>query len=626
MRKRQSGIFLVSAAIAVAVVGMLITFWGINYSRQMRTEKAERIGDALKVMGSAVEAFTVKYRGEIEALFESNKSFSVKGIAFNKLPDVGGHQYMSNLSADNIIRVMGMAGVSTAPPPGVGEYGIQVYRVCDKTVTPKVCSINSLTYLTEPMKRTYSSEADIDFAAVVARRAGVFGGISTNENAGQFRFLDENKAPISVSNPRGVAGLVAVRGGAQIGNMDLNLRRDGSLPMTSQLNMTSRNAKGKDVHHDIVGAGNISGNGKLSMGSLQTSVADVGALTATGAAAFKQGATITGTTNIRGTTTISGKTEIAGDTAIDGTLSVKREGGGKSATTVAPDSVTADWLKSASGVVELSGQTKEGDSCDVWGIARDADGRILSCQNVKGSRVWKLSAPRSKNEIPDVLIKEITDQIYGNEKWTLTEYNLFPSALMRYLEKTKSTEYRLTGAGRVVFCTLDSGGKVPVDGVTITYKSGSYVISGPTRRPVVCLAKGNAAAGLVMTHYTSGPFSSAVITPSKYTESAGEINARLERLAMPPSITSTVSAQTMLGGLPIRTGRMDTTRIEGAVSCSVDWSRSSMGGNGGNYRMAPIFEADSDGTPMLKYSPMDYIWVSCNFRNHADARRAGFPI
>ncbi|EON11829.1 hypothetical protein [Pandoraea sp. SD6-2] len=66
MRSGQSGFFLVSAAVAVAVVGMLITFRGVQQRRQMRIERAERIGESLKAIGDAVETFTVKHHGEIE--------------------------------------------------------------------------------------------------------------------------------------------------------------------------------------------------------------------------------------------------------------------------------------------------------------------------------------------------------------------------------------------------------------------------------------------------------------------------------------------------------------------------------------------------------------------------------
>lgn len=81
MRKQQSGIFLISAAIAVAVLGVMISFWGVHQARQMRTEKAERMGEALKLMGDKVQSFVVEHHNAIVALLgPSAKPFTVRGV------------------------------------------------------------------------------------------------------------------------------------------------------------------------------------------------------------------------------------------------------------------------------------------------------------------------------------------------------------------------------------------------------------------------------------------------------------------------------------------------------------------------------------------------------------------
>lgn len=628
----------------------MVTFWGINYARQMRTERAERVGEALKVVGNAVDTFAVKYHREIsEVLADPNKrpSFTVRGITFRKEGGTfdGKVAYLDNLSAENVIRALKLPGVSRTPPPGLGKYAIQIYRTCDFPQLPETCRLDSLTYITEPMKRNYSSAPDFSLAAIAARKIGALGGISTKDDPANFRFIDGPDTTIAVGNPAGLPGLIAVRGGALTDAMDIDVRRDGSLPMTGKLDMKSTGPGGEKrndivgvgkldtqsinvagdgtIHggltlgHDlnlaspkkksnIVGAGNIEGSGKLSMNSLDVQSADVGALKASESVAISKDATIDGTLRVGSETRRASK---------------------QSATIVTGDSVQANSLKSASGIVELKNAVTPGTTCNVRGISRDSAGRVMSCQEVNKQWVWKLSAPRNKDEVPKEIIKEITDTVYRDAQWTITEFDLMPYSWLTMLTRG-TTKYVLAGAAGVVFCTLDSQGKPVVDGETIDYQNGVYTISGPTRRRVVCLAQGNNGRKMVMRQTSENPYSSIEIRPAAVISNAGEVNRRLERLTMPTALPpGLVTAQTMLGGRGFRDkGRDTTTRIEGATSCRVDWPRSSIGGYGGAYRFASDFEADTDGTPMLTYSSMDSIWILCKFRTVADAQRSGLKV
>ncbi|AJC20378.1 hypothetical protein [Pandoraea pulmonicola] len=523
MRKRQSGIFLVSAAIAVAVVGMLITFWGVNYSRQMRTEKAERVGEALKAIGDAVDTFAVRYHADIQRVFEEpNRKFSVNGVEF-KLTSAGNafdEDHLSNLSAENLIKALRLPGVSSRPPSGVGEYAIRIYRTCGGT--PKICQLRTLTFLTEPMKRTYSSEADFDFAAVAARKIGAAGGISTQDRPQNFRFIDEKDNPIPVKNPLNLAGLIAIRGGAQTDNLNLNVKRDGSLPMTGDLTMSGKDARGNSVEHSIVGVKNISGSGVLAMDELK----------------IKKEATISGKLNlekeldlrknnivgagdIRGSGKLVMNSLTVNDADVGGKFTAKKgarfEGdlnmsGNeiKGAKKLEAENVTASGnLKSGEGLVELGKGVKLGDECSIWGLARDNDGRVVSCQREKErSNVWRWklsSAPQTVKEVPVAIREEIERLVRLGEGWKMSVLSV-DGRLSRGVVDPGNLYFRTNaGTSKVMACALlppQAGlrtSRTPI----MSLGDIGYVV-GTGADELICLSKGRGSVRLDAYAWTWG--------------------------------------------------------------------------------------------------------------------------
>lgn len=417
MRRNQSGIFLVSAAIAIAVVGMLITFWGVNQMRQMRVERAERVGHGLKIVGSAADAFVAKYYKQISELLSApGKTFPIKGHTFAHVPASSsfGYAYMGNLDAAALIKVLDISGVGSKPPHGLGDYEIRIYRKCDRENPPN-CQINSLTYLTEPAKRAYSSAPDYAFAAIVAKTVGVFGGTSTLDKPDEFRFVDENSQPIpeAVPNPLGKPGLVAMRGGYLTHSLDVNVRRDGSRNITGDLDFESGSS-----NQSIKGIKNIVGVGKLTMNELEIK----GKATVKGPLHLsddggKNRQDIVGARNIEGDGTlkmrgidVQGAT-VAGDATIRGGLHAQRGATVGGALRMQRNNiesagqVTADRLQSDSGVIRLDRSNEQNASCQPGEIGRDASGKMLSCQDSDGGWTWQLA--RTTEYVTQVVHKEV---------------------------------------------------------------------------------------------------------------------------------------------------------------------------------------------------------------------------
>ncbi|VVD97795.1 hypothetical protein PPN31114_01956 [Pandoraea pneumonica] len=408
MRSKQRGVFLIGATIAVAVVGILVAFWGQHQMQQMRIEKGERVGESLKVLGNHVQDFMVKHHGDIKALFLQREGASRKiaesGIELTRRYDVWLRaKTISDLTVEKLIRLTGAKGTGSSPPLAGAEYRIVVYSTncADKT---EPCDIDAVTYLTAPIKSTYSNGADWVASGAALAKLGVLGGISRQGDPNVFRFLDGNGPVINtVRNPErpAIAGLLAMRGGYQTSAQDAFLRRDGTREMQGDLNLSGNN---------IVNAKQIT----------NVELVDVEKMTAK---------TITATENIHSDGQISAKGIFSSDGAtITGKLEVKNQG------VHADGEIRAQGeLRSEAGVVRLKGAV--GGSCSDRGIGLDEQGRVMSCQ----SGTWTLGAlPKDSTEVSEDIRSEI---VKGYVPWdvasiTVNNYRDFKARC----ESTTTTE------------------------------------------------------------------------------------------------------------------------------------------------------------------------------------------
>lgn len=508
MRKRQSGVFLISAAVAVAVVGLLISFWGINQSRHMRIEKAERVGEALKAVGGRVESFVVAHHHEIDALLrDSKRTFEVNGVTFVQKSDALG-RFVGNLDATTLIKVTGAVGMGTTPPGNVGEYAIRVYPACDAKGT---CNVETLTYISKPMLKRYSAEPDIDAAVIAARKIGALGGVSSDEGKKEFRFLDSGGSTGCVFNPVGAAGLVAIRGGYATSAQSVFVRRDGS-KMKGPLDFEERDKNDKTItRHNIVGVGEVKANtivadgkvkakqieitgsanikGELDLSDQGTNHSIVGAKDITGTGTLQVGqANVTGTANV-------GSLHASKGATLGGALKMQGknidEAGDVSAKNLLTESFSAE-----SGVVQLKKGKMAGTTCDVWGLTRDDDGKLLSCQRSSpGSNywVWKLaSTPGSVKEVPKEIIKEIEKAILVDQQWRVSRFSLAPS---REGAKLGSALYFYVSSRRdakVLACTIVNGNGQGAE-LRAAKDQGNFIVtqSPSGREQLICLSKGS---------------------------------------------------------------------------------------------------------------------------------------
>ncbi|WP_087721940.1 hypothetical protein [Pandoraea sp. PE-S2T-3] len=462
MRSKQRGVFLIGATIAVAVVGLLIAFWGRHQMQQMRIEKGERVGEALKVLGNHVQDFMVQHHGEIKTLFggkDPRITLKIPAGEITLTRKFNGYfqaTTIEDLTVEKLIRATGAKGIGASPPLPGAQYHIVVYSDnCADEKQP--CDINAVTYLSAPIKSTYSTEPDWVASGAALTKLGVLGGISRHEAPGTFRFLDGNGTVVNtVQNPAqpAVAGLIAMRGGYQTSAQDVFLRRDGTRAMEGDLKMGDKDIVGarnisatervttssvfatknlvagysKDKHDEliktmdggviaeggiysgknVVAVGEVSADGDVHTKKSVRADADVKAIgnVSAGGTLIGNGATINGTLSVAGTgaSVKLGEVTIGSDQR---SMTVRNDVWGYG------DVWAAGKLWSERGVIQLDG--KVGGTCKERGIGLNADGRVMSCQN----GTWQLgSVPKDPSEVPkDVRDKIERDGQLGYASW-----------------------------------------------------------------------------------------------------------------------------------------------------------------------------------------------------------------
>lgn len=139
-----------------------------------------------------------------------------------------------------------------------------------------------------------------DLLGKAMQAAGVDSGVSKTESSvsgysGQWAEQAANYNNISAS------GLLAYRAGYSSTLYSVYLRRDGTLPMTGDLNMG-----GKSINN----VANISASGAITAAGLQS----------TGAATIGDTLTVNGTSNLKGAATISNNLTVTGNEQVNGSI------------------------------------------------------------------------------------------------------------------------------------------------------------------------------------------------------------------------------------------------------------------------------------------------------------------
>jgi len=629
MRKKQTGAFLISAAIAVAILGVLISFWGVNYARQMRIERAERIGEALKIVGDRVQSFVVEHHHEIDALLRDGKpELKAGGETFQRETDSQGNVYVGKLTAARLIKATNASGIGERPPGNVGEYVIRVYLSPD--IAGQKRNVETLTYIERPISKPYSSGPDMDAAAIAARKIGMLGGVSQTDGGHAFRFLDASGRSSTVENFATTGGLVAMRGGYSTSAMDVYLRRDGSRAMTGDLQMDK---------HDIVGAGKIVGDELKVANATVTGTLDVSGATIKGHLNLTDPSTkarsdIVGAGDIKGDGTLTMRDLEVASAAVNGLLRASNvqvskdlnvDGDLNAGKAVADTVASKKALKSGSGVVVLEKEYRVGGSCGGVGgidrsasngIALDGGGRVLSCQG--GS--WQLaSTPKTITEVPDPIIQVIRK----NEAMWLSVFKPGQNQGMSSVQGALACAHvDMSRSDLTSGAFLTASGNVGSPEITLKSDGSISFYRSGLGGEVACLSRSKWVKGEVYSITGPNSFTYLTVSPREQYES-NSFAFQDKAIAI---FTRRQQEHIVMGIWKYAWGNCNgryRSRMKGALACTVreqSWCYSTSGGS----KRASV-EMDTDGTPIVDFGNT-YGEVSCAFPTKAAALAAGFSV
>lgn len=288
-RRRQRGIISLAQLQIVLGISMLVTTAGLwQQARTLKQNQAVAQADALVQLTNAVTTYTTN---QFTPLVNGT---AVTGVANAYSPTVAELQAQGVLSSS-------FAATNYYNPALNPGYQIQITTQPAACVAPN-CDLAILVNLRSPIVDPQNGRVDGGLLGAALQRAGGNAGYSDSTSPGTIRGWSGTWSaanPVTVAG-QPVAGILAMRAGYGSSGLSQFLRRDGTLPMTGNLNMGSQDITSADAINSttLVNSGNASVGGTLGV----TGQTTTNGITNTGALQNNGNVTITGSATTNGIT------------------------------------------------------------------------------------------------------------------------------------------------------------------------------------------------------------------------------------------------------------------------------------------------------------------------------------
>jgi Tfp pilus assembly protein PilV len=361
--KVAGGFSLLEVSIAVVLAGM-VTAAGLWFEAQkMRTQLADSQAEVLVTLNNAVNAF------EANSYSSLANGTSIPGVANPYAPSIAELTSLGLLTN----------GFSTRNLYG-GGYQISLAKTPTGCVGT-ACNISGYTAMTSPITGGNGREDDAA-AGEALLQAGGDAGISTMGFPGT---INGTGGAWSMPNPMGnVGGILALRNGYAASGFSQFLRRDGSLPMTGNLNMNGQSV----TNASVVGTNTLNAATVNASGISSGNIANSGTVTSGNVAAGNTVSAPNGNITTLSTSTI-GASQIwttnlnASETTSTNFLSAQNAG---IAGNTWSGSATTGGRQTVGEYVQINGTANVGGGCGPNGlVAQNGAGQLLSCVN----GVWR---------------------------------------------------------------------------------------------------------------------------------------------------------------------------------------------------------------------------------------------
>lgn len=339
-RRAQSGYLMVSSMIALFVIGAIITLYVERQAERVRLERGEEVGYALATLGAGFTTYLDE--NYIELISDQ--------------PKISGFTDPLRPTAEQLIDRLNIRGVASKPPViANSSYKFQVSFAQGCSAKQKQsgarCRPVGLAYIDKPLTRGTSG---VDYVAL-ARAARVMngrGGYARPENSSAFTFPDSvaPAAKLPITNPTGVAGILAFRADPLSGNEE-RLKTNGSNRMKNTLRLD-----GDNNDNDLIGVKNIAASGSVTMsGQLEVRGGEPG---------------VTWGLTVEKDAKVSGDLEVKGDFRVDN--------------------------ETRTDTLYFNRSHNSGETCTKkWSTGQDKDGNFVQCKN----GTWQLSSRTSRDTV-----------------------------------------------------------------------------------------------------------------------------------------------------------------------------------------------------------------------------------
>lgn len=258
--RREDGFFLPSLAIAVILItliaGGILTRYAQENAQAMGDERAKLVGARLAAVDDAVKTYTTAFFTQIQRRQQIERNGHILDASLVRTPTPT-HLFEMGLLSEQHANALVYNGRSIG-------FVINLEVPTSGCSIPN-CNVTALITTSEPMVDIHNqNEVDIRRAAIAAAAAGTGRtGISLPETPNIFVTADN----VTVgANASGVVGLIAITNGYDTRGFMEFARRDGSLPMTGDINMQDDSG----VHHSIRNANDVATQTVSSSGRIKT--------------------------------------------------------------------------------------------------------------------------------------------------------------------------------------------------------------------------------------------------------------------------------------------------------------------------------------------------------------------
>lgn len=397
MIKNKKGFSLMELILVLGIASAVSFMKFQDLKQQQENIQADAVGQQIKQVGDAVNGYiNIRY----------DKLSTLTSVSSSTGTDPGPRTCSTS---DNICTITYQTLINEGLLPttfGGTNANHSAYSIILKRsgIAPNYI-IDGL--ITTTMQWKEGDKVRYDLLGKAMQAAGVDSGMTKTADkvsgySGQWTEQTSNYKNITAS------GLLAYRVGYSSAMYSVYLRRDGTLPMTGDLNMGGKsiNSVANITASGTTTSGTLKSNGLTAVGGPLTVA---GASTLAGAVSAGNNLTVAGSTNLKGATILNSSLNVAGTTTLAGivaanyTLTVAGTTNLKSTATVGSTltvggALNANNALTVAGVTTLRGATNLSSTLSVAGgstltgvltakNAINASGNITSSGQVKGATV-----------------------------------------------------------------------------------------------------------------------------------------------------------------------------------------------------------------------------------------------